>query len=91
MGSIAARKTAKIVEHVRHILATELFCATQALRFREPLKPGDGVLSAYRFLTEHIPPITEDRVFAPEIERVAGWITDGSLLNSVESSIGGLS
>ena len=36
MGSIAARKAAKIAGHVHTILATELFCALQGLYLREP-------------------------------------------------------
>lgn len=90
MGSIAARKAVKILDHVTTILATELFCATQALRIRSPLKPGQGVASAWAFLSDRITPITEDRVFAPEISAISGWIDDGSFLSSVESSIGGL-
>lgn len=88
MGSIAARKAAKIIEHVTYILATELFCATQALRFRLPLKPGQGVDAAFQFLAQRIKPITEDRVFAREITDIAGWVDDNSLLRTVESRIG---
>ncbi len=90
MGSIAARKAAKIVDHVRYIIATELFCATQSLRFRLPLKPGDGVQSAFQFLSERIAPIVHDRVFSAEIAEVATWVYDGDILKAVESAIGGL-
>jgi histidine ammonia-lyase len=90
MGSIAARKASKIISHVRYILATELYCATQALRFRAPMKPGDGVRAAFQFMADRIEPINEDRIFAPEIADVSTWLTDNSFLNSVESKMGGL-
>jgi histidine ammonia-lyase len=89
MGSIAARKALQIIEHVQTILAAELYCATQALRFRS-MKPGEGVEAAFRFMSERIQPIIEDRVFAPEVDEVSGWIADTSLLQAVESKIGGL-
>ncbi len=90
MGSIAARKAAKILTHVQYILATELYCAAQAIRLREPMKPGDGVQKAFQFIADRIEPIREDRVFSPEIHQVSGWLADGSFLEFVESGMGGL-
>lgn len=90
MGSIAARKAAKIIDHVATILATELYCATQALRFRQPLKPGEGVQAAFEYLASRIAPIVEDRVFAPEVAQVTRWIDEGDFLHTVETKIGGL-
>ncbi len=90
MGSIAARKAAKILDHVEYILATEIYCATQALRLREPLKPGKGVQAAFQLVARQIPPIVEDRVFAYDIAEVAGWIREGRLMNAVTTVTGGL-
>jgi len=90
MGSIAARKAARIVRHVRHILATEIFCAMQALQLRRPLVPGAGVAAALAFLEGRIEPLVEDRVLAGEIAGVAGWIEDGALVEAVEARTGPL-
>lgn len=90
MGSIAARKAKKILDHVGYILATEVYCATQALRFRLPLKPGLGVEAAFRFMADRIEPITQDRVFAPEVAGVLEWIQEEEFMKTVESATGGL-
>jgi histidine ammonia-lyase len=90
MGSIAARKAARIARHVRHILATEVFCALQALRLRAPVEPGQGVRAATDFLDPRIAPLDDDRALAAEITEVAGWIEDGSLLAAVQGRIGPL-
>ncbi len=90
MGSIAARKAAKIGEHVAYILATELFCATQALRFQHPLKPGRGVQVAFDFLAQRLEPIVQDRVFAGEIAQIVTWLDEPDFLSAIETITGGL-
>ena len=90
MGSIAARKAAKMLQYVRYVLATELYCANQALRFRQPLRPGAGVEAAFNYISKFIPPIIEDRVFAGEIAQVDAWLVSGELLRAVESITGDL-
>lgn len=90
MGSIAARKAARVVAHVRTILATELFCGLQALRFREPLESGPGIEAAREFLGPRVEPIGEDRVFADDVARVAEWVGSGELVSAVETAIGAL-
>ena len=89
MGSIAARKAAQIVEHVTKILAIELFCATQALRFHQPQKSGQGVQGAFDWLSQRLAPIEQDRVFAPEITQVVEWMQGNELLDTVYQAIGG--
>jgi len=42
MGTIAARKAKKIVQHTETILAIELLCATEALSFRLGEQEGEG-------------------------------------------------
>ncbi len=90
MGSIAARKAARVVAHVRTILASEVFCGLQALRFREPLESGPGIEAAREFLGPRVEPIGEDRVFSEDVARVAEWLGSGELVAAVESAIGPL-
>lgn len=91
MGSIAARKAAKIAGHVQTILATELFCALQGLYLREPMQPGDGVKAAFSFLSSRIARLDEDRVLVPDIQAIASWMRDGSIVSCVQQVIGELS
>ena len=75
---------------MRTILATELFCGLQALRFREPLESGPGIEAAREFLGPRVEPIGEDRVFADDVARVAEWVGSGELVSAVETAIGAL-
>jgi histidine ammonia-lyase len=70
MGMTSALKLRQIVENVASILAMELICAAQGLDFLAPLKPGRGTQHAYETVRSLVPPLQEDRVWSPEIERV---------------------
>ncbi|MEM4293430.1 MAG: histidine ammonia-lyase [Thermoplasmata archaeon] len=88
MGTTAARKCLQICRNVRHILAIELLCAAQGLDFHKPLKPGIGVLKAWKLLRSHVPHLDEDRVLYPEIQKVADLIAKGEFVRVVEREIG---
>ena len=90
MGAIAARKAERVIGHVRYILATELFAATQALRLRAPLKPGHGVQAAFDYVAAQILPLVADRSLAPEIAAIESALKSDSMLLQVESTLGGL-
>jgi len=70
MGMTSALKLRQMVENVASILAMELICAAQGLDFLAPLKPGRGTQQAYEKVRSLVPPLQEDRVWSPEIERV---------------------
>jgi len=79
MGMTSANKLLRVVANVRNVLAIEALAAAQALHFREPLqtsKRGKIALAAIRVVS---PPVTEDRVLAPDIARVAEVIAAGRL------------
>lgn len=74
MGATAARKAARVLTHTRWVLAAELFCAAQGLEHRAGLMPGDGVWAAYQAIRKEIPSVGADRVFAPDVEKLAEMI-----------------
>jgi histidine ammonia-lyase len=77
MGMTAARKVRRSVECLEYILGIELLCAAQALEDLKPLRPGAGVEEAYQIMREEIPPLTQDRILAPDMERLAGMVREG--------------
>jgi histidine ammonia-lyase len=89
MGAIAAFKGAHIVENVRNVLGIELLCAAQGLDFIAE-KPGKGVAAAQKFIREHIPTLTQDRVMSYDMEKMAELVFDETLVNAVETEIGPL-
>jgi len=76
MGMTSALKLRQVLENVEHILAIELLCAAQGLDYLAPLRPGRGVRLAYERLRALVPTLTEDRILAPDVERVRAHLRD---------------
>ena len=80
MGSIGALKLLNVYKNVEQVLAIELFTAAQALDFRKPLKPGEGVEKAHQNIREHIAHADEDHFFKDEINQAVELLSDPSLM-----------
>ncbi len=74
MGSISAVKLLKVLHNVEHVLAIELFTASQALDYRAPLRPGRGVEVAHAYVRSIVPHYEKDLLFKDDIERCLGII-----------------
>lgn len=84
MGSISALNLLKVYENVETVLAIELFTAAQALDFRKPLKPGDGVEKAHKTIREAIPYATEDHYFKDDINTAVEMIHNRKLIHNLD-------
>ncbi len=71
MGATAAIKLQQLLELAYRVVAIELLCAAQGLDFRQPLKPGRGVLAAHEAVRRSVPHLDEDRPPSPDIEALA--------------------
>lgn len=74
MGTIAARHAYIIIQNVRRVLAIECICALQAVQYRGVEKMSPLTRSFYEEARKVVPPITGDRVFSEDIERMATWL-----------------
>ena len=90
MGSISARKAARVVEHVRQGLAIEILVAAQGLDLRLPLRPGHGVHAAHQAVRERVATLTVDRPLHEDMAAVATMITDRTLVRHVANRVGPL-
>jgi histidine ammonia-lyase len=90
MGSISARKCARIAEHVRTVLAIEALAAGQGLDFRLPLEAGTGVRAAHRALREHVGTLSEDRALHRDIQKACDLVDRGTLVAAAEAASGAL-
>ncbi|MDR9366118.1 MAG: histidine ammonia-lyase [Balneolaceae bacterium] len=86
MGSISALNLLKVYENVETVMAIELFTAAQALDFRKPLKPGDGVEKAHQVIREAIPHATEDHYFKDDISKAVDLIRQRKLIENLMES-----
>jgi histidine ammonia-lyase len=80
MGMAAARKARRAVECLEYVLAIELLCATQALEFLKPLRPGRGVRMAYDRVRQQVGPLEGDRVLTPDIECLRQMVHAGEFV-----------
>lgn len=87
MGAWAGAKLRRLLSNVQRIVAVEWIVAGQALEFRRPRTGGAGTEAALRSLRERVAPWSEDRSPAPDIERIAAGVADGSLVREVRRAV----
>ncbi|MDQ7848925.1 MAG: histidine ammonia-lyase [Armatimonadota bacterium] len=90
MGSIAARKAARVVEHVEQVVGIEALCAAQALEFRGAEEASPAVRAVYRAVRQVIPPLERDRVLAGDLALARDLVRQGILLQAAEEAVGPL-
>ncbi len=83
-GATAGAKGRRLMENLFRGVAVEFLLAGQALELRRPLKGGAGSEAALAALRRRIPPLTEDRPPAPDLEGIFRGLMDGSLLREME-------
>ncbi|MFI5130904.1 MAG: histidine ammonia-lyase [Chitinophagales bacterium] len=83
MGSISGRKLSRVLDNLEYILAIELLSACQAIEFRRPLKSSEILEFAHHFVREFVGFAEEDRIFAEDINKVAGIIKDFSFVEKL--------
>ncbi len=91
MGPIAVRKCKEVLKNVSTVIAIQLLCGAQALDFRQPKQPGQGVAAAYEVIRQRVPFMENDRALYPDIEQVGELVRSHELLNAVETALGPLS
>jgi histidine ammonia-lyase len=90
MGVTAGRKLQEVVKNVQYCLAIELLCNTQGIEFLRPLKTSPALEKVISLVRKHVPPITEDRVFAKDIEWLTQLVQSGEIITEVESVAGAI-
>jgi histidine ammonia-lyase len=88
MGSISGRKLSRVLDNLEFILAIELLSACQAIEFRRPLKSSELLEFAHDYVREFVGFASEDRIFADDINKVAGIIKDFSFVEKVNEFAG---
>lgn len=87
MGSISAIKLLGVMRNLERILAVELLTAAQALDFREPLKPGRGVLIAHSVLREHVAHAHRDYEVRNDLDHCAELLRNGALSAAIAEKL----
>ena len=85
MAMFAARKLADLALNVRHIVAIELLAAAQGIEFHRPLRSSDSLEEIHSLIRRHVPALTGDRVFGPDIAAIETLISSDRLTPFVQS------
>ncbi|MEH7237508.1 histidine ammonia-lyase [Bacillus sp. JJ1562] len=80
MGTIGSRHAYQIIQNVRRVLAIECICALQAVEYRGTHRMAPATHAFFLEARKIVPSITEDRVFAEDIERVTEWLKKNKLV-----------
>jgi histidine ammonia-lyase len=88
MGSISGRKLNQVLKNLEFILAIELLCACQAIEFRRPLKSSALLEGAHDFVRTKVGFAEEDRIFADDINKIQGIVSDFSFVEHVNDVAG---
>ena len=83
MGSISGRKLSRVLDNLEFIMAIELLSACQAIEFRHPLKSSGILEFAHSYVRRYVGFASEDRIYAEDINKVAGIIKDFSFVQAV--------
>lgn len=83
MGSVAVRKSLKIVENLEKILSIELLTAAQGFDFRRPLKSGVLIEKAHALIRSQISFADTDRLFYTDIEKAISLLQSKVLIKEL--------
>lgn len=83
MGSIAVRKSLRIVDNLEKILGIELLTSAQGFSFRKPLKSSVLLEETYRIIREKISFAEEDRIFTEDIENAIALLKSKTIVNQL--------
>lgn len=89
MGVTSGRKLHEVLRNVKSCLAIEFLCNTQGVSLLQ-MKSNTALHAVYDKIREVVPEITDDRVFAHDIEEITKLISNFTLLDIVEEKIGKL-
>jgi len=83
MGSISGRKVNQVLDNLEFILAIELLSACQAIEFRRPHKSSEILEFVHNYVRGFVGFAEEDRIFADDINKMAGLIKSFSFVDKV--------
>ena len=87
MSMGAALKAARALELATRVVAVEILFACQAIDLLAPLATSPALQRAHAHVRRQVPALTDDRPPAPDIERIAALIEDGSLESACAAEV----
>lgn len=90
LGMHSALKARRGVELLRNVIAIELVTGVQALDFRAPKRPAEGVAEVYNLVRRIIPFYSDDRPLNDDLMRATELLRIGEVVKAAEARVGAL-
>jgi histidine ammonia-lyase len=87
MAAHGARRLLDMAGNLDAILGLELLAAVQGIEFHAPLRSSDALESVRAMLRAHVPPLVEDRHFAPDIAMARALVESGAVLAACPTTL----
>ena len=85
MSPWAGRKLLQIIDNIESIFAIEFIVASQAIDYRNGLKPAEALIPVQHLLRENIPKLNKDRMIIKEIDIAKDLVKSGKIVSSIKS------
>jgi len=86
-GPRAAAKASRALDLLDHVIAIELFCASEGLEYHRPLKSGDLVEAAFSVIRSRVSRLSQDRPLTGDIELLARAIRRGEFNTPTDAAV----
>ncbi len=80
MAAHGAVRLHRMCRNLAAILGVEALCAAQGIGFRAPLRTSPRLQRVIEAIRAEVPPLGQDRLMAPDMERATRMAADGTLL-----------
>lgn len=90
MGTTSARKALMILDNAQKVVGIELFCASQALSFREEDKQSPATNAVYRRIREEVSRVDSDRIMHEDMVKFDRMVKEHSIIAAAETVCGPL-
>ncbi len=87
MAAHGARRLSRMNANLQRILGIELLCAAQGIEFRAPLVTSKPLQSVIKHLRGSVATLGDDRYIAPDLEKAATLIANGSIAASASVAL----
>ena len=82
MAAHGARRLARMVKNLNHILGIEIFAGTEGIRHRAPLATSAPLLAVIDRFRADVAPLDADRFLAPDLTRAGALVASDALLRA---------
>ncbi len=90
MAAHGARRLQGMARNAANVIGIEYLAATQGIDFHAPLGTSGPLSAAIELLRADVPPLSDDRYFAPDMEAATRLVTSGRLASIAHDLLPGL-